>query len=84
MSEINGYENETVHLSGKGWALRTFTEDGKDYTQMYELPSDKGWISDLIIWTSEGHSDQEEIDTLLKHQNRIKPRGNHEEGGTCG
>ncbi len=74
------YENETVYLSGNGWAVRTYTEDGEDWSEMYELPSDKGWISDMVTGRWRRHLDQEEIDFILEHMRGRKPRGNHPEG----
>lgn len=74
------YDNETVYKSGTGWAIRTFTLDGEDLTQLYELPSDKGWVTDLVIETTEGHVDLYTIAHVLNRFRNRKPRGNHLDG----
>lgn len=74
------YDNETVYKSGTGWAIRTFTDEEGDLTQLYEMPSDKGWVTDLVIWTCEGHLCLHTIALLLNQQRKRKPRGNHPEG----
>jgi hypothetical protein len=74
------YDNETVYKNGLGWAIRTFTLEGDDLTQLYEMPSTKGWVTDLVIWTYEGHLELHEIALALNRYRHIEPRGNHPEG----
>lgn len=71
------YDNETIYFGGIGWNIRTYTEDGEDYTMLYEMPSDKGWITDLILKESKGHLPKERIEEILEKMNEYEPRGDH-------
>jgi hypothetical protein len=74
------YDNETVYKSGTGWAIRTFTMDGEKLTQCFEMPSEKGWVTDLVIWTCTGYMTLHMIAIILNKMRDQKPRGNHPEG----
>ena len=73
--------DKIVYKSGNGYAVRTCLEDGDPWTEFYELPSDKGWISPLMIGAWNRHLTTEEIEILLAYaREELTPRGNHPEG----
>lgn len=79
MSEL--IENVTVYKSGNGYAVRTCTLDGEPWTEFYEMASDKGWITPLVIGAWDRHLDEKERELLLAHaREELTPRGNHPEG----
>ena len=78
MSEL--ITDKVVHKSGNGFAVQTCLCDGEPWTEFYEMPSDKGWITPLVIGAWNRHLKDEEILALLEYAKEMTPRGNHPEG----
>ena len=60
------YEDEVVY-AGPEYSVRTYTVEGKPFTMFYEPPSDRGWVSDLVIMVWAEKATEEMIEWILSN-----------------
>ncbi len=65
---------KTIDL-GRGFAVDVYD----DYSELYEKPSDKGWITPLVLYTITDRVDEEDIEMLKELIKNVEPRGNHDD-----
>lgn len=59
-----------------GCVLRLGTDEHGPYTYLIELPSDKGWATELIMLAWDHHLSEESIQAVRSRKWQL--RGNHE------
>ena len=70
-------KDEREYKIQPGCVLRVGTDEEGPYSYLVELPSDKGWISELIMMAWDHQLSEKNIEALRKRKWEL--RGNHSE-----
>ena len=73
LDKVTEYDRKT------GWSMRTFEYEEKKYTDLYERPSDKGWITPLVISSWHRHLSKTKIQKTLFAMEDHETRGDHDD-----